>query len=68
MVADACAGHGAVVHRFRRDALGEALSVFPLTTIVQRIALEAAERLGTNPDSFGKDLPGRAEVWAAIPL
>ena len=36
--------------------------------IVQRIALEAAERLGTNPDSFGKDLPGRAEVWAAIPL
>ena len=54
------AGHGAVVHRFRRDALGEPLSVFPLTTIVQRIALEAAERLGTNPDTFGKDLPGRA--------
>ena len=68
LVADTCAGHGAVVHRFRRDALGEALSVFALTTIVQRIALEAAERLGTNPDTFGKDLPGRAEVWAAIPL
>ena len=68
VVADTCAGHGAVVHRFRRDALGEALSVFALTTIVQRIALEAAERLGTNPDSFGKDLPGRAEIWAAIPL
>ena len=57
-----------VVHRFRRDALGEPLSVFALTTIVQRIALEAAERLGTNPDSFGKDLPGRGEIWAAIPL
>ncbi len=61
-------GHGALVHRFRRDALGEALSVFALTTIVQRIALEGAERLGTNPDSFGKDLPGRGEIWAAIPL
>ena len=68
VVAGACAGHGAGLHRFRRDALGEALSVFALTTIVQRIALEAAERLGTNPDSFGKDLPGRAELWAAIPL
>ncbi len=67
-MADAIAGHGAVVHRFRRDALGEPLSVFPLTTIVQRIALEGAERLGTNPDSFGKDLPGRGEIWAAIPL
>jgi glucosamine--fructose-6-phosphate aminotransferase (isomerizing) len=67
-VADACAGHGAVVHRFRRDALGEPLSVFPLTTLVQRIALEGAETLGTNPDSFGKDLPGRAEVWARITL
>ena len=68
VVADAIAGHGAGVHRFRRDALGEALSVFALTTIVQRIALEGAERLGTNPDSFGKDLPGRAEIWAAVPL
>ena len=42
--------------------------MFALTTIVQRIALEAAERLGTDPDSFGKDLPGRAEVWAKVPL
>ena len=68
VVADTIAGHGAVVHRFRRDALGEPLSLFALTTIVQRIALEGAERLGTNPDSFGKDLPGRGEIWAAIPL
>jgi glucosamine--fructose-6-phosphate aminotransferase (isomerizing) len=68
LIADVCAGHGARVHRIRRAALGEALSIFALTTVVQRIALEAAERLGTNPDSFGKDLPGRAEVWASVPL
>ena len=68
VVADTIAGHGAAVHRFRRDALGEPLSVFPLTTIVQRIALAGAETLGTNPDTFGKDLPGRAEVWASITL
>ena len=68
VVADTIAGHGALVYRFRRDALGEPLSLFALTTIVQRIALEGAERLGTNPDSFGKDLPGRGEIWAAIPL
>jgi glutamine---fructose-6-phosphate transaminase (isomerizing) len=68
LIADTCAGHGATLHRFDRDALGEALSVFALTTVVQRIALEAAEQLGTDPDSFGKDLPGRAEIWAAIPL
>jgi glucosamine--fructose-6-phosphate aminotransferase (isomerizing) len=68
VVASAIEGHGATVHRFRRDALGEALSVFPLTTVVQRVALEGAERLGTNPDSFGKDLPGRGEIWARISL
>jgi glucosamine--fructose-6-phosphate aminotransferase (isomerizing) len=68
LVADTCAAHGALVHRFRRDGLGEPLSVFALTTVVQRIALEGAERLGTNPDTFGKDLPGRGEAWAAIPL
>ena len=66
--ANVMAGLGALVHRFRRDALGEALSVFALTTIVQRIAREAAERLGTDPDTFGKDLPGRGEVWATVPL
>ncbi len=68
VVADVIAGHGATIHRFRRDALGEPLSVFPLTTVVQRIALEGAERLGTNPDTFGKDLPGRGEVWAKVAL
>jgi glutamine---fructose-6-phosphate transaminase (isomerizing) len=68
ILGDAITAHGARVHRFRRDALGEPLSIFPLTTIVQRIALEAAERLGSDPDSFGKDLPGRAEAWAGIAL
>ena len=68
LVADLCAGHGARVHRFRRDALGEALSVFPLTTVVQRIALAGAEQLGTDPDSIGRDLPGRAELWATVSL
>jgi glucosamine--fructose-6-phosphate aminotransferase (isomerizing) len=68
VVADLCAGHGARVHRFRRDALGEALSVFALMTIVQRIALDGAEYLGTDPDSMGKDRPGHAEAWAGISL
>ena len=68
LIASVMEGHGAQIHRFRREALGEALSVFALTTIVQRIALEAAERLGTDPDTFGKDLPGRGEVWATVPL
>jgi glucosamine--fructose-6-phosphate aminotransferase (isomerizing) len=35
---------------------------------VQRIALDLAESLGTNPDSFGRDLPGRAEALGAIEL
>jgi len=68
LIASVMEGHGAQIHRFRREALGEALSVFALTTIVQRIALEAAERLGTDPDTFGKDLPGLGEVWATVPL
>jgi glucosamine--fructose-6-phosphate aminotransferase (isomerizing) len=50
-----------------RDA-GELLSVFPLTAAVQRIALEAAEALGTNPDSFGRDVPARAHAMDGIAL
>jgi glucosamine--fructose-6-phosphate aminotransferase (isomerizing) len=60
--------HGATVHQVRRTDLGEPLSIFPLTVVVQKIALELAETLGTNPDSFGKDLAGRAEAWATIAL
>ena len=48
--------------------LGEPLSVFPLTVAVQRIALEAAEALGTDPDAFGYDVPGRKDAWEAVGL
>jgi hypothetical protein len=36
--------------------------------IVQKIAVEAAETRGTDPDSFGRDLPGRDDAWSAIKL
>jgi glucosamine--fructose-6-phosphate aminotransferase (isomerizing) len=60
--------HGAAVHRFDRRDLGEPLSIFPLTVVVQKIAAEAAEALGTNPDTMGRDLPGRAAAWEALDL
>jgi glucosamine--fructose-6-phosphate aminotransferase (isomerizing) len=63
-----CAAYGAEVHPFRETGLGEPLSVFPLTVVVQMLALEWAEALGTNPDSFGRDLPGRTEALAHITL
>ncbi len=63
--AEAC---GTAVVRLREDALGEPLSVFPLTVLVQRIALECAEELGRDPCAFGFDVPGRREAWASIPL
>jgi glucosamine--fructose-6-phosphate aminotransferase (isomerizing) len=50
-----------------KDA-GELMSVFPLTAVVQRIALEAADALGTNPDSFGRDVPRRAHALDGIAL
>ena len=59
---------GALVHHVRRGELGEPLSIFPLTTFVQKVALEAADARQTNPDSFGKDLPGRAEAWSQLSL
>ncbi|MEO6826910.1 MAG: hypothetical protein ABI255_10840 [Microbacteriaceae bacterium] len=64
----AVSGQGAAVHRFGRPELGEPLSIFPLTVIVQKIAVEAAEALGTNPDSFGKDRVGQAGGWDGIQL
>jgi glucosamine--fructose-6-phosphate aminotransferase (isomerizing) len=60
--------HGAAVHRFTRPDLGEQLSIFPLTVVVQKIALEASEALGTNPDTMGRDLPGRDAAWASVGL
>ena len=63
--ARATADAGAVVHRIRETALGEPLSIFPLTAAVQRIALELSEALGTDPDTFGSELPGH-ERWTAL--
>ena len=56
------------VRTFRATALGEALSVFPLTAAVQRIALETAELLGTDPDAFGYDRPERKAAFEGIAL
>jgi glucosamine--fructose-6-phosphate aminotransferase (isomerizing) len=66
-VAAAAERSGVRVLRVAASALGEPLSIFPLTVAVQRIALELAEALGTDPDSFGRDVPGR-EPWRAVVL
>jgi glutamine---fructose-6-phosphate transaminase (isomerizing) len=63
--ADATAQAGATIYRIREAALGEPLSIFPLTASVQRIALELSEALGTNPDTFGAELPGHGR-WTAL--
>ena len=67
-VAGAAEACGTTVERIRDEALGEALSIFPLTVAVQRIALECAEALGTDPCAFGYDVPGRREAWQPIGL
>ncbi|HET6449505.1 MAG TPA: hypothetical protein VFG31_10395 [Conexibacter sp.] len=59
---------GTTVYRIVARELGEQLSVFPLTVAVQRIALEAAEALGTDPDAFGYDVPGRRAAWERLTL
>jgi glucosamine--fructose-6-phosphate aminotransferase (isomerizing) len=63
--ARATSAAGAAVHRIAIESLGEPLSIFPLTAAVQRIALELAEALGTNPDTFGAELPGH-ERWTSL--
>jgi glutamine---fructose-6-phosphate transaminase (isomerizing) len=65
-VADAAEQVGVTVHRVSEPALGEPLSVFPLTVAVQRVALECAEALGANPDNFGYDLPGHEQAWEPL--
>lgn len=62
-IATAAERTGAAVHRIEAAGLAQPLGVFPLTASVQRIALELAEQLGVNPDSFGFDDPQR---WAAF--
>lgn len=55
---------GARVLRISERALGEPLSVFPLTAVVQRIALELAEARGVNPDRFRyAEEPHREEAF-----
>jgi glucosamine--fructose-6-phosphate aminotransferase (isomerizing) len=66
-VAHAAEEPGIPVTRLADDRLGELLSIFPLTVAVQRIALEAAEALGVNPDTFGLDQPGH-QAWDRLEL
>jgi glucosamine--fructose-6-phosphate aminotransferase (isomerizing) len=66
-VAAAAEAASVAVTRVAHHDLGELLSIFPLTVAVQRIALEAAETLGVNPDSFGLDVPGH-QAWDRIAL
>lgn len=65
-VAGAAGQVGVRVHHVSAPELGEALSIFPLTVAVQRIALECAEALGTDPDAFGYDVPGREAAWEPL--
>ena len=53
---------GARVARFTEPELGEALSVFPLTAVVQRIAVELAETRGVSPDRFRYEQDPRREA------
>jgi glucosamine--fructose-6-phosphate aminotransferase (isomerizing) len=58
---------GAQVVRFAERDLGEPLSVFALTAVIQRIALDLAEARGTNPDRFRYDEdPGRERAFESI--
>jgi glucosamine--fructose-6-phosphate aminotransferase (isomerizing) len=67
-VAGAAEACGARVHLLAETGLPEPLSIFPLTVLVQRIALELAEQVGSDPDVFGYDVPGRKEAWTALTL
>jgi glutamine---fructose-6-phosphate transaminase (isomerizing) len=67
-VAGAAEACGARVHLLSETGLPEPLSIFSLTVLVQRIALELAEQVGSDPDAFGYDVPGRKEAWTAITL
>lgn len=67
-VARSAESAGVPVRIIAADAPNELLSVFPLTAAVQKIALETAETLGTNPDSFGRDVPARAQALDGIAL
>jgi glutamine---fructose-6-phosphate transaminase (isomerizing) len=53
---------GATVARFPQRHLGEQLSVFPLTVVAQRIALELSEARGVSPDRFRYEEDPRREA------
>jgi len=58
---------GAQVVRFAERDLGEPLSIFALTAVVQCIALNLAEARGTNPDRFRYDEdPSRERAFESI--
>jgi len=61
-LAGAIEARGTRVYRIAETELGEALSVFALTVAVQRIALEFALELGTDPDNV------RPPEWDPIEL
>jgi len=61
-VADAVEVTGARVERFTERDLGEPLSIFPLTVIVQRIAQELGEARGVSPDRFRYEQDPRREA------
>jgi len=67
-LAEVARAQGTVVYEFARPEPGETISIVPLTGGVVKIAVEAAEALGTNPDSYGRDLPGRDAAWSKIKL
>jgi glutamine---fructose-6-phosphate transaminase (isomerizing) len=60
--------YGTTVHEISAPDLGEPLSIFPLTVTVQRVALECAEALGSDPDSFGRDDPVRRAALDRVEL
>ena len=66
-IARAVEATSARVMRFAERDLGEALSVFPLTVVVQRIALELAEARGVSPDRFRyEEDPARQAAFEGV--
>ena len=66
-IGSAVAVGGARVIRLSEPDLGEALSIFPLTVWVQRIALELSEQRRTNPDRFRYDEdPARETAFESL--
>jgi glucosamine--fructose-6-phosphate aminotransferase (isomerizing) len=61
-IAQAVEVTGANVVRFSERELGEPLSVFPLTVVVQRIASELADARSVSPDRFRYEEDPRREA------